>query len=130
EADMVGVVVPTERDGEPVDRDAIELSRVAIRLLDLADQRTVHRRIPPSPARAEPRPRSGRCTFRPVGAVVGVHLTPVPTLRSPPFRRLELVTSVGFGDDVGCRAWTPLGALSPPPRAPAPAGAPPFGAPP
>ena len=39
----MGVVVATEREREPVDRDAIELSRVAIRLLDLADQGAVHR---------------------------------------------------------------------------------------
>ena len=38
EGDVVDVVIATEREGEPVDRDAIELSRVAIRLLDLADQ--------------------------------------------------------------------------------------------
>ena len=43
EPDVMGVVVATEREREPVDRDPIELSRVAIRLLDLADQGAVHR---------------------------------------------------------------------------------------
>ena len=43
EVDMVRVVVAAEREREPVDRDPIELARVAICLLDLADQGTVHR---------------------------------------------------------------------------------------
>ena len=38
EGDVMDVVIATEGEREPVDRDAIELSRVAIRLLDLADQ--------------------------------------------------------------------------------------------
>src|SRR6185503_8248294 len=57
ETDVMGVVVATERECETVDRDAIELARVAVRLLDLADQGAVHRHIPPSPTRAAPRPR-------------------------------------------------------------------------
>src|SRR6266550_1094752 len=44
EGDVVGVVIAAERERETVDCDSIELSRVAIRLLDLADQGTVHRR--------------------------------------------------------------------------------------
>src|SRR6266446_8574383 len=59
EADVMDVVVATEREGEAVDRDSIELSRVAISLFDLADQGTVHRRIPPSPLGAFTRPSSG-----------------------------------------------------------------------
>src|SRR4249919_2370157 len=43
EPDVVGVVIATERERKPVDRDSIELSGVAIRLLDLADQGAVHR---------------------------------------------------------------------------------------
>src|SRR5262245_18096761 len=43
ERDVMRVVVATERERETVDRDAIELSSVAIRLLDLADQGAVHR---------------------------------------------------------------------------------------
>src|SRR3954469_7056679 len=43
EPDVVGVVIAAEREREPVDRDPIELTRVAIRLLDLADQGAVHR---------------------------------------------------------------------------------------
>jgi len=38
EVDMVRVVVATEGEGEAIDGDPIELSRVAIRLFDLADQ--------------------------------------------------------------------------------------------
>ena len=38
EGDMVRVVIATERERESIDRDPIEFSRVAIRLLDLADQ--------------------------------------------------------------------------------------------
>src|SRR5450759_919271 len=43
ETDVMGVVVPTERQGDAFDRDAIQLASVAIRLLDLADERGVHR---------------------------------------------------------------------------------------
>jgi hypothetical protein len=38
EADVVGVVVTAERQGDPLDRDPIKLACVAIRLLDLADE--------------------------------------------------------------------------------------------
>ena len=38
EGDVMRVVVATERERQPVDGDPIELSRVAIRLFDLADQ--------------------------------------------------------------------------------------------
>src|SRR6185436_12860012 len=43
EPDVMGVVIATECEREMVDRDPIELSGVAIRLLDLADQGAVHR---------------------------------------------------------------------------------------
>jgi hypothetical protein len=49
ETDMVGVVVATEGEREAVDRDPVQLARVAIRLLDLADQGAVHRRGPSMP---------------------------------------------------------------------------------
>jgi hypothetical protein len=38
EADVMGVVVTTERQGDALDRDPIKLACVAIRLLDLADE--------------------------------------------------------------------------------------------
>jgi hypothetical protein len=43
EAHLVGVVVPTERDAEAIELDAILLAGVPVRLLDLADERAVHR---------------------------------------------------------------------------------------
>jgi hypothetical protein len=64
------VVVATEREGEAVDRDSIELSRVAISLFDLADQGTVHRRIPPSPFRGVHEAVVRSLTLRPVKTVV------------------------------------------------------------
>src|SRR5205823_3432936 len=74
EADVVGVVVATEGERETVDRDPIELSRVPIRLLDLADQRTVHRATPPPPRRGDQAavvrsaPRPGCARHRPARA--------------------------------------------------------------
>src|SRR5215210_339638 len=80
---MVSVVVATEREGEPVDRDAIELSRVAICLFDLADQGTVHRRIPP--ALLGPSRGRARSMHLPTGeAVVCLHDTPPRADWSPP----------------------------------------------
>ena len=68
---MVRVVVATEREREAIDGDPIELSRVAIRLLDLADQGAVHRVQPPSPEGA--RGAAVRSAPRPVMAVASVH---------------------------------------------------------
>ena len=43
ETDVVRVVIAAEGEREPIDGDPVQLARVAIRLLDLADQRAVHR---------------------------------------------------------------------------------------
>ena len=43
----MGVVVPTERQGDALDRDAIQLASVAIRLLDLADREECIADLPP-----------------------------------------------------------------------------------
>src|SRR5436190_12878354 len=60
ETDMVRVVVAAEREREPFERDSIELTRVAIGLLDLADQGAVHRARPSvAPSRGCRRPPSG-----------------------------------------------------------------------
>src|SRR5215203_5115804 len=84
EADMVRVVVTAERERDPVDRDAIELARVAVRLLDLADQGAVHRRIPPQPARGASRGRRFRSCTRPVWGGRGPHDTPGGRSGHPP----------------------------------------------
>src|SRR6476646_1544695 len=44
ETHVVGVVVAAEGEREPVDGDPVQLASVTICLLDLADQRAVHRR--------------------------------------------------------------------------------------
>ena len=59
EADVVGVVVAAERERNAIDRDAIELAGVAIRLLDLADQGAVHLARPSRPHAGRWRPPSG-----------------------------------------------------------------------
>src|SRR5437763_717846 len=82
EADVVGVVVATEGERETVDRDPIELSRVPIRLLDLADQRTVHRATPPPPRRGD-QAAVVRSAPRPVRTVVATGYTR-PTAQSAP----------------------------------------------
>src|SRR3977135_1031915 len=76
ETDVMGVVVATEGESEPVDRDPIELTRVGILLRALADQGTVHRGIPPSPRDGRSRGRA-RSMHQPTdGAVVCPHDTP------------------------------------------------------
>ena len=106
EADMVRVVVATERERDAVDRDAIELSRVAICLLDLADQGTVHRRIPPSPRWASPRPRP---VDAPSDRWSGRLGQPYTGLRpgSPP-KRPRQVGRLSRLDDAGLRWPAPL----------------------
>src|SRR5450432_1041551 len=49
EGHVMGVVVATERQRKLVDRNPIELASIAICLLDLANERTVHAPGPPSP---------------------------------------------------------------------------------
>src|SRR3989304_4342635 len=49
EGDVVRVVVAAERERDAIDRDPIELTGVAIRLLDLADQGAVHQARPSGP---------------------------------------------------------------------------------
>src|SRR3954470_22331826 len=68
EPDVMGVVIATECEREPVDGHPIELSRVAIRLLDLADQGAVHRSAT-SVARVGARGAAVRSAPRPVMAV-------------------------------------------------------------
>jgi hypothetical protein len=46
EAHVMRVVVAPERDAEAIERQAVALAGVPIRLLDLADERAVHRRGP------------------------------------------------------------------------------------
>src|SRR5205814_9914776 len=70
---MVRVVVAPKGERQAVDRDPIQLTRVAIRLLDLADQRAVHRRKTSIAAWAWARPPSGHAP-RPVMTVVPVTL--------------------------------------------------------
>jgi hypothetical protein len=43
ERDVMGVVVPSEGEGETLDGDPIEFTRITVRLLDLPDQAGVHR---------------------------------------------------------------------------------------
>src|SRR5437879_10231727 len=76
-ADVVGVVVAPKSEGQAVDRDPIQLTRVAIRLLDLADQRAVHRRKTSIATWARARPPSGHAP-RPVMTVVNALYTPTP----------------------------------------------------
>src|SRR3954468_15666777 len=65
EADVMRVVVTTERQGNALDRDAVHLAGVAVRLLDLADERGVHRRGTSSrPTGRHRGPPSGRCAGR------------------------------------------------------------------
>src|SRR5204862_809605 len=92
ETDMVRVVVTAEREREPVDRDPIELACVAVRLLDLADQGAVHRRIPPQPrsGRIHEAAVAGRAPDRWV-AVVAQPYTSAP-VGSPPETGLESLT--------------------------------------
>src|SRR5439155_23546965 len=87
ETDMVRVVVTADRERESVDRDPIELARVAVRLLDLADQGAVHRRIPPQPrwGRIHEAAVSGRAPDRCGGRGATIHL--VGPRGHPPKRR-------------------------------------------
>ena len=75
EPDVMGVVIATECEREMVDRDPIELSGVAIRLLDLADQGAVHRSAT-SVAHMGARGAAVRSAPRPVMAVAWGKGTP------------------------------------------------------
>ena len=82
ETQVMRVVVAAERERQSVDRDPIQLARVAIRLLDLADQGTVHRRIPPLPRQG--RSRGRHPVVHPTGeAVVAPPYTPTPRRVTP-----------------------------------------------
>src|SRR5687768_1740049 len=99
ETHVMGVVVATEGERESVDRDAIELTRVAIRLLDFADQGTVHRGSTSVAPGGDSQAAPGRCTIRPVERSCAVTIHPVAPPVIPRFthRRRDLRPSRRLG---------------------------------
>src|SRR5665811_547884 len=83
EAHMVGVVVPTERDAEAIELDAILLAGIPIRLLDLADERAVHRGDPSVATWTRRGRRPVESSGRPAGGRFGNFTTPRQEARGP-----------------------------------------------
>src|SRR5665811_1843908 len=83
EAHMVGVVVPTERDAEAIELDAILLAGIPIRLLDLADERAVHRGDPSVATWTRRGRRPVELSGRPAGGRFGNSTTPHQEARGP-----------------------------------------------
>src|SRR5262245_613891 len=120
ETDVMGVVVATEGERETVDGDPIQLARVAIRLLDLADQRAVHRRRTSVALWALARPPSGRAP-RPGMTVVRPLYTPTrppEAAEGPQFTRLVVRPGTDRRPAPSHRSRSQSRALAPPPRRP------------
>src|ERR1035437_1808661 len=114
ESNRVRIVVALKRDRELFERDPIQLAGVAVRLLDLPDERAVHRRYPsvalhcPEEFTALPRGRGGgqldtHCTAasqeRPGGSRAPCGHLPKGPARQPVAAELRRDPESGAADD-------------------------------